>query len=468
MGLDGLHPIERHRHADHCALDSRFGRKRFFLFSVMLFTGSSMLCGTAWDLSSMVAFRVLQGIGGGTLIPLAQALLRETFPTEEQATAMSLFGLGVILGPAFGPTLGGWLTDNYSWPWIFYINVPVGIVNILLIMRFIEDPPYLVREKGSVDAVGLFLMAAGLGSLQIMLEKGDQKDWFTSDMIRYLAVAALAGLTLFVIRELIAKRPAVNLRILKDLNFSSGSFMGGILSLGLFASLFVLPLFLEQLLDYPAYNAGLALMPRSLAMALAMPFTARLYRRTGPRLLIALGLFINAVSFYFLSLLSLDVGYWDIFFPQFLQGIGFGLIFVALSTAVLSTIEKPLMTAATGLYNVIRQVFASVGIALAATCITRGEIRYRAILVEHVTSYNDITTGVIGRLLSHVFTTGAGATGTGMEALGLLERAVGRQAGMLAYNHVFFLIAVLFLISVPLAFTIRDPQVGRGAEVVAE
>ncbi len=449
-------------------LSSRFGRKRFFLFSVMLFTGSSMLCGTAWDLSSMVAFRVLQGIGGGTLIPLAQALLRETFPTEEQATAMSLFGLGVILGPAFGPTLGGWLTDNYSWPWIFYINVPVGIVNILLIMRFIEDPPYLVREKGSVDAVGLFLMAAGLGSLQIMLEKGDQKDWFTSDMIRYLAVAALAGLTLFVIRELIAKRPAVNLRILKDLNFSSGSFMGGILSLGLFASLFVLPLFLEQLLDYPAYNAGLALMPRSLAMALAMPFTARLYRRTGPRLLIALGLFINAVSFYFLSLLSLDVGYWDIFFPQFLQGIGFGLIFVALSTAVLSTIEKPLMTAATGLYNVIRQVFASVGIALAATCITRGEIRYRAILVEHVTSYNDITTGVIGRLLSHVFTTGAGATGTGMEALGLLERAVGRQAGMLAYNHVFFLIAVLFLISVPLAFTIRDPQVGRGAEVVAE
>ena len=449
-------------------LSSRFGRKRFFLFSVMLFTVSSMLCGTAWDLPSMVVFRIIQGIGGGALIPLAQALLRETFPVEEQATAMSLFGLGVILGPAFGPTLGGWITDNYSWPWIFYINVPVGIFNALLIIRFIEDPPYLVREKGSVDALGLFLMAAGLGSLQIMLEKGDQKDWFTSDMIRYLAAAACAGLILFVIRELIAKRPAVNLRILKDINFSSGSFLGGMLSLGLFASLFVLPLFLEQLLDYPAYNAGLALMPRSLAMAFAMPLTARIYPRTGPKLLIALGLLMNAVSFYFLSRLSLDIGYWDIFFPQFLQGIGFGLIFVALSTAVLSTIEKPLMTAATGLYNVIRQVFASVGIALAATCVTRGEIRYRAILVEHLTDYNDVTTGVLGRFLSHVFTSGAGATGTGMEALGLLERTVGRQAGMLAYNHVFFLIAVLFLISIPLAFAIRDPQVGRASEMIAE
>ena len=237
-------------------LSSRFGRKRFFLFSVILFTSSSMLCGAAWDLPSMIVFRVLQGIGGGTLIPLAQALLRETFPAKEQATAMSIFGLGVILGPAFGPTLGGWLTDNYSWPWIFYINVPVGILNVLLIMRFVEDPHYLVREKGSIDATGLFLMAVGLGSLQVMLEKGDQKDWFTSDMIRYLAAAALAGLILFVIRELRAKRPAVNLRILKDINFASSSFMGGILSMGLFASLFVLPLFLAAAPRLPCLRRG--------------------------------------------------------------------------------------------------------------------------------------------------------------------------------------------------------------------
>jgi DHA2 family multidrug resistance protein len=449
-------------------LSSRFGRKRFYLFSVALFTGSSMLCGAAWDLPSMVVFRIIQGIGGGTLIPLSQAMLRETFPVEEQATAMSLYGLGVILGPAFGPTLGGWLTDTYSWPWIFYINVPVGILNMLLIVRFIEDPPYLIREKGRVDVAGLFLMSVGLGALQIMLEKGDRKDWFTSSMIQYLAVAALVGLVLFVVRELTTDRPAVNLRILKDINFSLSSFLGGILSLGLFSSLFVLPLFLEQLLGYPAYNAGLALMPRSLAMFVAMPLTARLYRRAGPQFLIALGLFVNGVSFYLLSLLTLDVGYWDIFFPQFLQGIGFGFIFVALSTAVLSTIEKPLMTAASGLYNVIRQVFASVGIALAATFLTRGEIWYRAILMEHVTGYSDLTSESLHQLLSYLFFRGANASGTDMEAFGLLEGMVGRQAAMLAYNHVFFLIALVFLLLVPLALLIKDPQRARGAEMVTD
>ena len=449
-------------------LSSRLGRKRFYLLSVAVFTGSSMLCGIAWDLPSMVVFRIIQGFGGGTLIPLSQAMLRETFPVEEQAAAMSFYGLGVILGPAFGPTLGGWLTDTYSWPWIFYINVPVGIFNMLLIMRFIEDPPYLIREKGKLDVAGLLLMSVGLGALQIMLEKGNQKDWFTSNMIRYLAVASLMGLVLFVVRELTADRPAVNLRILKDINFSLSSFLGGILSLGLFSSLFVLPLFLEQLLGYPAYNAGLALMPRSLAMAMAMPLTARLYRKTGPQFLIALGLFINGVSFYLLSLLTLDVGYWDIFFPQFLQGIGFGFIFVALSTAVLSTIENPLMTAASGLYNVIRQVFASVGIALAATFLTRGEIWYRAVLTEHVTGYSDPTSDALRQLLSYLFSQGANATGTDMEAFGLLEGMVGRQAAMLAYNHVFFLIALLFLLLVPLALLVRDPQRAKGAQMTTD
>lgn len=449
-------------------LSSRFGRKRFYLFSVVLFTGSSMLCGIAWDLPSMIVFRVIQGLGGGTLIPLSQALLRETFPTEEQATAMSLYGLGVILGPAFGPTLGGWLTDNYSWPWIFYINVPVGILNMLLILRFIEDPPYLVREKGKVDLAGLFLMAIGLGALQVMLEKGDQKDWFTSNMIRYLAVAAFVGLVLFIIRELTTDRPAVNLRILKDINFSSGSFLGGILAMGLFSSIFVLPLFLEQLLGYPAYDAGLALMPRSLAMAASMPLTARMYRRTGPQFPIALGLFINAVSFYQFSVLNLEVGYWDIFFPQFLQGIGFGLIFVALSTAVLSSIEKPVMTAASGLYNVIRQVFASIGIALAATFLTRGEVRYRAILTEHVTSYNNAASQSLDQILSYLSSKGAVGSGSDIEAFKLLEGIIQRQAGMLAYNHVFFLIAVLFLFSIPLALLVRDPQRAGTTGVAAD
>ena len=301
-----------------------------------------MLCGIAWDLTSIVVFRIIQGMGGGTLIPMSQALLRETFPHDEQGTAMGIYGLGTILGPAFGPTLGGWLTDSYSWRWIFYINVPVGVLNILLIMQFIKDPPYLVREKGKLDFAGLFFMSVGLGALQIMLERGNQKDWFSSNLIRYLAIATCIGLALFVWRELTTDRPAVNLRILKDINFTSGTFLGGILGLGLFSSIFILPLFLQQLLHYPAYNAGLILMPRSLAMAVSMPLGGRLYNKAGPKLLVGTGLLLNAVSFYELSRMSLNVGYWDMFFPQFLQGIGFGFIFVSLSTAVLSTIDKPL------------------------------------------------------------------------------------------------------------------------------
>jgi len=215
-------------------ISSRFGRKRFYLFSMVLFTLSSVLCGIAWDLTSIVVFRIIQGFGGGTIIPLSQAILLETFPKEEQGTAMGIFGLGVVGGPAFGPTLGGWLIDNYSWPWVFYINVPVGILCILLVMNLIEDPPYLVREKRKLDAAGLLFMSVGLGSLQIMLEKGEQWDWFASGIIRAFAVTAFVGIVLFAIRELTIENPAVNLRIFRDINFSSGSILAGILNVGLF------------------------------------------------------------------------------------------------------------------------------------------------------------------------------------------------------------------------------------------
>lgn len=447
-------------------LSSRMGRKRFYILSVGLFTCASMLCGFAWDLQSMVVFRILQGIGGGTLIPLSQAVLRETFPPEEQATAMSIFGLGIMLGPAFGPTIGGWLTDNYSWPWIFYINLPVGVLNIFLIVRFIEDPPYLVRETGKVDVAGLFFMAVGLGALQIMLEKGEQKDWFASNMIKWLALSAFLGLLFFVIRELTTDKPAVDLRILKDINFSSASLLSGVFGMGLFAAIFILPLFLQQLLGYPAYNSGLALLPRSVAMAVTMPFGGRVYNRAGPKSLIVLGLFMNVISFYQLSRLSLDVGYWELFFPQVMQGVGFGFIFVSLNTAVLATMEKPVMAAASGLYNVIRQVFSSVGIALAATFLVRGEYWYRAVLTERTTAFSDATSESMRQLSSLLSSHGANASGTDMEALKVLEMTVERQADMLAYNHVFFLIAAIFLFSLPLVPFISHKM--RDAKVVTE
>ena len=449
-------------------LSSRFGRKRYYAFSVALFTCASMLCGLAWDLPSMVAFRILQGIGGGALIPLAQAILRETFPPKEQAMAMSIYGLGIILAPAFAPTLGGWLTDNYSWPWIFFINVPVGVANVLLIMRFIQDPPYLVREKGRIDFSGLLLMSVGLGALQIMLERGDQKDWFASPLIIYLAATACLGLAFFVVRELTTDAPAVDLRIMKDINFSSGILLSGILGVGLFSSIFVLPLFLQQLLGYPALNSGIAMMPRSIGMAVAMPVVGRFYNRTGPKLLIAVGLFINVISFFQLARLSLDTGYWDIFVPQLLQGVGSGFIFVSLSTAVLSTIERSLMTAASGLYNMIRQVFGTVGIALAATFITRGETSYHALLTEHINAFRDVASDSLQQLSSFLSSQGVNVTGSELEALKLLDGVVTRQASMLAYNHVYYLIAFVYLVSIPLVVLIKDPRLAKGAEMIAD
>ncbi|HEY6011261.1 MAG TPA: DHA2 family efflux MFS transporter permease subunit [Nitrospirota bacterium] len=450
-------------------LSSRYGRKNFYLFAVVSFTLSSMLCGLAWDLPSMVVFRVIQGIGGGVLIPVSQAILRETFPPEEQGKAMGLYGFGVVLGPAFGPTLGGWLTDHFSLPWIFYVNVPIGIINILMVMRYIKDPPYLVREKTKIDGLGLGLMTVGLGALQIMLERGEREAWFESDIIRGLTLLSIAALALFIWRELTCEKPAVDLRILKDVNFASGSLIGGMLGMGLFGSLFLLPMFLQQLLGYPALDSGIALMPRSLAMAIAMPVAGRFYNKLGPRVLIGTGLAVTAVSFYELSRLSLGIGYLDIFFPQFLQGVGFGMIFVALSTAALSTIERQTMTAAAGLYNVVRQVFGSIGIAIAASQLTKSMTQYHARLAEKVTEYSEAGSNWIGTISGGMQGQGADPSTARQMALNLLDGEVSRQAGMMAYNHMYVLITFLFLFSLPLVYFLKSGKKQEGAEeVIAE
>ena len=268
-------------------LSARFGRKRFYMASVLAFTLASMACGAARSLPLMVAFRAIQGIGGGAMITVAQAILRETFPIEEQGLAMGIYGMGVVVAPAVGPTLGGWLTDQYSWPWIFYVNLPIGVLNLLLVQRFIHDPPYLVREKGRIDWTGLAFMAIGLGSLQLMLEKGETKDWFASPLIVWMAVLAAVGIGLFVWRELTAKRPAVDLRILRNVPFASGTAIGGVLGMGLFGTLFLLPVFLQNLLGFTALASGVAMLPRSIASAVVSPLGGRLYNRLGPKVLVA-------------------------------------------------------------------------------------------------------------------------------------------------------------------------------------
>ena len=449
-------------------LSERFGRKNFYQFSVVLFTLASMACGLARSLPAMVLFRILQGFGGGVIMTVSQAILRETFPPAEQAMAMGIYGMGVVVAPAVGPTLGGWITDNWTWPWVFYINVPVGVVNILLVARYIHDPDYLERRKGSIDWLGLALLAIGLGALQLMLEEGQEHDWFQSGAIVALAATAAIGLLLFVVHELRTERPAVNLRLLANRSFTSATAIGAILGMGLYGSLFLLPLFLQNLLGYTAMLSGMALVPRSLAMAVIMPLGGRVYNRVGPRALVGTGLIVGALSFWQLSHLTADVGFWDIFWPQLLQGVGFALIFVSLTTAALATIPRPQMTQASGLYNVVRQVFGSVGIAASATVLTRSTARYQAILGEHITAFAPAVQGFIGGAAARMMREGADAATAHLQALALLRGRLARQAAVLAYNHVFALITVLFLLSIPIAFLLRSGGTHAGMDAVAE
>ena len=439
-----------------CALLSqRFGRKNFYIVSIIAFTVASMACGVARSMPVMVFFRALQGLGSGVLITVSQAILRETFPPEEQGTAMGLYGFGIVLAPAFGPTLGGWITDQWSWPWVFYINVPIGVVAVLAVQRFVEDPPYLVRSKGRIDFPGLALMTAGLGALQLMLEKGQDENWFESAFIVWLAVIAAVGLVLFVWRELRAERPAVDLGLFRNVPFASATALGGVLGMGLYGALFLLPLFLQQLLGFPAETSGVAMMPRGLAMAVLMPVVGLLYNRLGPRALVGAGLAISAFSFWDLAHLTAETGAWDILLPQVWQGVGFSLLFVALSTAALATIPKAKMTAASGLYNVVRQVLGSVGIALSATELTRGAAIYHDRLAEHVTIYGPATQAWLRALTAGMMRRGSDAVTAGREALRILDLDVTRQAAVLAYNHVLLLVAALFVVSCPLVLLVR-------------
>ncbi|MGH7593207.1 MAG: DHA2 family efflux MFS transporter permease subunit [Gemmatimonadales bacterium] len=449
-------------------LSARFGRKNFYLACVVLFTAASMACGLARTLPVMVFFRILQGIGGGVLMTVSQAILRETFPREEQGIAMGIYGLGVVLAPAFGPTLGGWLTDNYSWPWIFYINVPIGILNVMMVTRFIQDPPYLVREKGYIDFPGLGLLVVGLGALQLMLEEGERANWFQSGFIIRLTITAAIGLLLFVWRELTVERPAVNLRILRNLSFSSATAIGGVLGLGLNGSLFLLPLFLQNLIGFDATQSGIAMIPRSLAMALLMPIGGRFYNRLGPRVLVGVGLIVTAFGFWQLSDLTTVVGMHDIVWPQVWQGVGFSLIFVALSTAALANIAKPQMTQATGLYNVVRQVFGSVGIAIAATQLTTATSRYHDVIAEGAGIANPAATGFLREVTGAMLRRGSDPVIAHQQALALLNTEAERQASVLSYNRIFQLVTVLFLLGLPLIMLLRRGDASDDRTVLLE
>jgi len=437
---------------------SLIGRKTLYIASYAVFTIGSILCGLATSFEQMIIFRVIQGIGGGALIPISQAILRETFPPEQQGTAMSLYGMGVVLAPALGPILGGWITDNSGWPWIFYINVPVGILGLALTAKFIFDPPYLRRGMQSIDWLGIILLTTFLTGMQIILEKGQKENWFESPYILWGTVVTLAALLALIIWEHYYPAPVVNFRVFKDKGLAIGSTMGFIFGISLYGTTFILPQFTQQILGYPAFESGLALAPRALTLLLFMPVAGWLYQRIGSKGAILIGIIAIIWSYYDLTKLSVTAGMSNLVWPLLIMGAGMPFMFVPLSAVSLSTISKSDMTDASGMYTLTRRIGGNIGYALVATLLDRGVQAHRVYLSEHITQFSQSTQAYRDALVQSLTSMGVNSLKASKLALGMLEKVLTQQSTMLAYNDISFIFGCMFFLLVPFLFFL-PPQV---------
>jgi DHA2 family multidrug resistance protein len=452
-------------------LASLFGQKRVYMFCLALFLVGSALCGTARSLTALVLWRVVQGIGAGALQPTEQAILRQTFPPKEQGMAMALFGMAVMLGPAIGPTLGGWIVDNYSWPWIFYINLPVGALGLFMVWRFVHEPEDIkaanrVRaeaQKKHMDWSGIALLSVGLATLQFVLEEGDRNDWFSSAWIGVLAFVAVFALAAFIVRELSAPVPAVNLRLFKDKTFLSGTLIGAVMFAMLMANMFLLPLFMQQLLGFTATQSGVALMPRVLVMIAATPLVGRLYNSVSPRLMVALGVIFFAVGAYQMSHLTLASGSAGIVSAIMIQGVGFACLFVPLTTAAISTIPRHLLSDATGLNSLLRQVGGSFGLAIFATLLRRSQVQAGASISASLASNRPDVLERLHLTAQALITRGLDAVAANRAAIEVLGLTIQRQAAVLAFEKMFLLSGIAFLVVLPLVIFLKvDRHAGEG------
>jgi DHA2 family multidrug resistance protein len=440
-------------------LASYMGRRRLLLVCVAGFTATSLCCGLATSLSALIVFRVLQGLTGGGLQPLAQAILLETFPQQKHGQAMAAFGIGILLAPILGPTLGGYITDSYTWRWIFYLNLPVGILSLFMIRQYVFDPPYIRRTAGRVDLWGIGFLALGIGSLQIVLDTGQRKDWFSSDYICFFAACCVIGLVALVIRELRTREPVVDLRALADRTFRAGVFLIGMLGFVLYASLVLLPIYLQTLLGYPAYNAGLALSPRGLGSLATTPLAGYLTGKTDARPLLIFGITLGATTMFDLSRLNLNAGYWDILWPQVFQGVALSFMFIPLMTAAMSSIAKERMGNATSIFNLMRNIGGSFGIAIMTTFLTRRTQVHQNHLMEKVQAGNLETIRMLQGLQRWFHAKGNDNYTASRKALGALYGMVQRHATMLSFVEAFWIMAILFVAMLPLLLLLRRRKV---------
>jgi DHA2 family multidrug resistance protein len=439
------------------------GRRRLLMLCLTIFTLSSMACGAAPTLASLIFFRVIQGAGGGALQPLSQAILFESFAVEERGMAMAVYGIGAIVAPIIGPLLGGWITDNLNWRWAFYINLPVGIIALAATAMFIFDPDYLrARKSGGIDFLGVGLLVVGIGALQIVLDKGEREDWFSSAFIVRLSVVALVALVALVYWELKTRKPFVDLRLFKDRNFASGVTVFFFFRFVLYGSMVLLPLFLQTIMGYDATLAGEIMAWGGVSAMMTMPVTGRLCNRVDNRWLSILGLLIGAWATYLMSLFNVQTDYATAQFPRFLQGLGIGITFVALTNLTMGHISREKMGNATGIYNLLRNLGGSSGIAVATTLLSRRAQFHQSRLVEHLTPWSLPFSGWQHRIAEIM--PGLGPHWNywdAPQAMATLYGQVQVQAMTLSFSDGYWFFTILFLLLVPLVFMMRRPRLAQ-------
>lgn len=443
-----------------------FGQKRVYLVALALFLFGSALCGLARTLTMMILARVVQGLGAGALQPTEQAILRQTFPPEEQGMASAVFGMAVVLGPAFGPTLGGYIIDNYSWPWIFYINLPVGALALVMVTRFVHEPEDIraanqaaaAQQRKNVDWMGIALLSVCLSTMQYVLEEGARNDWFESRLITGCAIVALVTLVGFVLHELSTPSPVVDLSLFKNSVFSSGTLIGSVMFAMLMAMTFLLPLFMQEMLGFTATQSGLALMPRSLVMIVAMPVVGRLYNRVSPRLFIGFGILLFAASAYQMSHYTLDTTARSVVSVLLLQGVAFACLFIPLTTVALSQVPRLKMADAAGLNSLLRQIGGSMGLAIFASLISRFATQAKYAMVANLVPGRPEVLSRLAAMKQFLMSRGADLATAEIGARRMLGGLVMQQAMVLSFEKLFLLAGIAFLCVLPLIFFLRAPQ----------
>ena len=446
-----------------------FGRKRFFMICLTIFTLSSLLCGFAPSLGYLLFFRVLQGAGGGGLQPMAQAILADTFPPHQRGLAFALYGITAIMAPTIGPTLGGWITFNYSWRWIFFINIPVGVMTLLLVRQFVEDPPYLKRLRSAgvkLDYIGIGLLAVGVGALQILLDKGQEDDWFGSHFITVLAVVAAVCLIGLVIWEWYQKAPIIDVKMFKSFNFASANLMMFTLGILLFSSLVLMPQFLETLLGYTSQLAGLALSAGGLVLLFEMPIMGQLTTKVQARYLIAFGwLALSIAMYYSTKRIDLQISFSAAVWLRIAQVIGLGFLFVPITLVAYVGIAPEKNNAVAGIVNFMRNMGSSVGTSIVTTVIARRSQFHQARLVEHARLDNPVFQNSVNGLSQRLAHSGLGAHEARMQAIGRIYQGLQAQAASLAYIDTFMVLAVGAGIMFGLSFLLKGNRPGGGGNV---